>query len=63
MAKNTNEQKDAKQSALEDLQTPEANAGEIKGGPVFMQVEGIPGDVTRSQDTKPGSREHILLGR
>lgn len=52
--------------ALEDLNLQEAEATEVKGGPVFMKVEGIKGSVNATQNanaTTSQTREHILLAR
>ena len=48
---------------LEDLNTQETDASEVKGGPIFMQYEGIKGSVQAANAPMPQTREHILLAR
>lgn len=40
------------QSLLEDLTVNEAQAAEVKGGPIYMQYEGIKGSVTAAGHEK-----------
>ena len=49
---------------IEDLQILETEASEVKGGPIFMKLDGIPGDVVDAHVAHgrlPQTREHILL--
>ena len=51
---------------LEDLNLQEAEATEVKGGPIFMKIEGIKGSVAATQNADAPmsqTREHILLAR
>ncbi len=47
---------------IEDLSVTENNQEDIKGGPIFMEIEGIKGSV-QPQHPMPQTREHILLAR
>jgi len=49
---------------IEDLNTK--NDEEIKGGPIYMKIEGVEGSVTSANTTSgpmPQTREHILLAK
>lgn len=48
---------------LEDLTIQETDASEVKGGPIFMNYEGIKGSVQAANAPMPQTREHILLAR
>ncbi|MDQ3009313.1 MAG: hypothetical protein M3X11_01215 [Acidobacteriota bacterium] len=51
---------------LEDLNLQEADATEVKGGPIYMKYDGIDGSVHATQNANAPTtqtREHILLAR
>ena len=47
---------------LQDLNLQETDGTEIKGGPIYMNYEGIKGSVHQNASTAQ-TREHILLAR
>lgn len=60
----TEQQQTQEANQIEDLQILETDASEVKGGPGFMRVEGIPGDIVEAHVANgrlPQTREHILL--
>lgn len=58
----TNEQLNNAPNQLEDLKVQEADASAVKGGPAFMKLGDIKGDVQASAPALQ-TREHILLAR
>ena len=42
------EKENNQQNIIEDLTVNEAEAEEVKGGPIYMKIEGIEGSVTNS---------------
>jgi hypothetical protein len=46
MNKQDNLKPENQQSVIEDLTIDEAQSGAVKGGPIYMEVEGIKGRVT-----------------
>lgn len=56
MKKQDNRKANDQQSVIEDLTVNEAEAAEVKGGPIYLKVEGITGDVTSS-----GYERHIEI--
>jgi len=42
---------------LEDLNLQEADATEVKGGPIFMEIDGIKGTVNASQNSNAPTRQ------
>ncbi len=48
---------------LEDLNIQEADASEVKGGPIYMKYDDIKGSVQAANAPMPQTREHILLAR
>lgn len=58
----TNQENNQALITIEDLPVAENNQNDVKGGPVFMNYEGIKGSV-QTQQPMPQTREHILLAR
>jgi hypothetical protein len=44
--KENKQQPNKPSEAIEDLTVNEAEAEEVKGGPIYLQVDGVDGDVT-----------------
>ena len=40
------------QAQIDDLPVAQDEAAEVKGGPIYMQIEGVKGDVTASGHEK-----------
>ena len=60
----TEQQQTQEANQIEDLQILETEASEVKGGPIYMKLDGIPGDVVDAHVANgriPQTREHILL--
>ncbi|MGE0126828.1 MAG: hypothetical protein AB7U82_01895 [Blastocatellales bacterium] len=47
------EKENNQQNIIEDLDVNEIEAEEVKGGPIYMKIEGVDGDVTPAA-VKPG---------
>jgi hypothetical protein len=58
----TNQENDQALITIEDLPVAENSQNDVKGGPVFMNIEGVNGSV-QTQQPMPQTREHILLAR
>lgn len=58
----TNQENDQALITIEDLPVAKNSQDDVKGGPIYMEIEGIKGSVT-AQQPMPQTREHILLAR
>jgi len=56
----TEQQQTQEPNQIEDLQMPETEETELKGGPAYLKLGDIKGEVAAS-GPMPQTREHILL--
>jgi hypothetical protein len=58
----TEQNQNQEPNVIEDLQVQETEAGEVKGGPAYMKLGDIKGEVQAAPTAHtPQTREHILL--
>lgn len=54
MNQQDNQELNKQESLTEDLIVNEAEAEEVKGGPIYMTIDGVDGDVTAERTTSTG---------
>lgn len=62
MNEQNNQEANNQQPVIEDLTVNENQAGEVKGGPIFMKVEGIDGSVQQSHVQSQNNLKQLGLG-